>query len=76
MTPLHLVGEWLREALAMVPLTAVRALFVAVPLVVLVWVLALPRAATTDPATSSWAGNLKMWAALALVIQVLIYALV
>ena len=76
MTPLHWIGDWLREMLIMIPLPMVRILFVALPAVVLVWVIRQPRAATAEPSGSSWAQNLKLWAALALLIQILIYAFV
>ena len=74
MTPLHAFGNFLRELLQTVPLGWVRLLFVGSLGLVLLWVLRLPRAETT-PATSStrWDENLKLGAAIALVIQMLIY---
>jgi len=77
MTPLHFIGDWLRDTLAMIPMGLVRVFFVALPVLLLVWVLRLPRAATTPPDVESRpTENLKLWAGLALVIQALIYALV
>lgn len=76
MTPLHLVGEFLRSALLSIPLPLVRLLFVATLLAVLVWVLRLPRAVTTPPeGATRWDENLKTGATVALAIQILIYAL-
>ena len=74
MTPLHHIGEFFRNLLLHVPLGVARALFVAVPLTLLLWVLWLPRRQTTPGTPNSKpAENLKIWAALALGIQVLIY---
>jgi len=77
MSPLHYVGTWLRDMLALIPLNVVRVLFVALPVLLGVWVLRLPRAATTpDNLKSRPLENLKIWACVALLIQVLIYALI
>lgn len=77
MTPLHQVGDFLRELFARIPLPVVRGLFLAVPTVLLIWVLLLPRRMTTPDETSvpsaHWSNNLKLWAGLALVIQMVIY---
>ena len=71
MTPLHQVGEALRSALLLVPLPLVRVLFVATLAAVLLWVLCLPREATTPSAGARrWDENLKITAAIALLIYV------
>jgi hypothetical protein len=76
MTPLHQIGNALRELMLAVPLPAVRILFVLVPLLLLAWVLFLPGEHTRPPGRKGKAGeNLKIWAALALLIQIAIYAL-
>lgn len=76
-TPLHALGDFLRDLLSQVPLPAVRLLFVLIPLALLVWVLSLPRSETTRTgAETRWDENLKLWAGLALAIQVAIYAFV
>jgi hypothetical protein len=76
-TPLHQVGEWVRGVFLQVPLGVARGLFVAVPLALLVWVLLLPRAATRPPGRPArWDENLKVWACVALLVQVAIYCLV
>ncbi len=76
MTPLHAIGEVVRELLLQIPLSTVRVLFLAVPILLLVWVLRLPREATTPPdGTGRWDQNLKVWASVSLVIQIVIYSL-
>jgi hypothetical protein len=76
MTPLHSIGDTLRNLLLLIDLAYVRALFVAIPLFLLVWVLTLPRS-VARPANGSGrlAEDLRLWAALALIIQTLIYTL-
>ncbi len=77
MTPLHEIGNFIRDGLAQIPLPAVRGLFVLLPAVLLIWVLRLPRSETTPEGRESrWDENLKLWAAAALVIQILIYSFV
>ena len=74
MTPLHTFGDFIRDSFLQIPLWGVRILFVAVPVIVLVWVLTLPREETTpeeDPGRRS--SNLKNGAAVALGIQIVIY---
>ncbi|MDP6468438.1 MAG: hypothetical protein QF918_11900 [Pirellulaceae bacterium] len=76
MTPLHQFGELLRQSLQTIPLSLVRILFVASLVGLLFWVLRLPQTATTPPAGAKrWDENLKTGAAIALVIQILIYSL-
>ena len=76
MTPLHCIGDWLRDVLLLIPMGVVRVLFVAVPGLLIIWVLSLPRASTTPPGTKGRPlDNLKLWAVLALLIQVVIYAI-
>ena len=76
MTPLHYLGEFLRDLLGAIPLAFVRLLFLAVPVVVLIWVLRLPRRETSPAESRNPLANLKVGAALALVIQIMIYALI
>lgn len=73
MTPLHQFGEFLRDLLLRVPLGAVRVLFVATLALLLVWVLRLPAQDVSGVATSGKRHNLRPWAALALVVQLVIY---
>ncbi len=83
MTPLHWIGDLIRQAVIAVPMGAVRALFVALLLGLLVWVLRLPKERTRPPLEDgsgydekSLSGNLKLWAALALGLMALIYLIV
>jgi hypothetical protein len=74
MNLLHELGDAMRWACGQIPLGVVRAVFVAVPLVLMVWVLRLPNAETTPPGRAGrWDENLKLWAWLALAMQVVIY---
>lgn len=74
MTPLHHFGEFVRNLLLQVPLSAVRVLFVGTLVALLVWVLTLPASETTPPGGATrWDENLKYGAALALILQIVIY---
>jgi hypothetical protein len=78
---LHQFGELLRNLLSAVPLPAVRVLFVALPAAILVWVVTQPRLAEPEDesrgsARKGWSTDLRFWAAAALIVQILIYALV
>ncbi len=76
MTFLHQFGDFVREQFLQIPLSAARLLFIALPVVLLIWVLSLPREATTpEDGKGSWDENLKLGASLALVLQILIYSL-
>lgn len=76
MSPLHGLGTLLRDVLATVPLGAVRAIFVGIPLLLMVWVLRLPASQTMPPdGRTGWDSDLRNWAWLALGIQVVIYCL-
>ena len=74
-TFLHDFGDALREALAAVPTPAARALFIALLCLLLLWVLRLPRDRVRPPrdTPAGWSSNLKLWAVVALTIQILIY---
>ena len=75
MTPLHWIGNFFREQLLMIPLPVVRGIFLTLLIVLLVWVLALPPAITTPLGKPRrLATNLKTWAALSLIVQILIYS--
>ena len=73
MTPLHLIGDALRALLGSIPLSWVRILFVCLPAGILLWVLQLSRNRTSSDSQAGWSSNLKLWAAVALVIQIVIY---
>ena len=74
MTPLHWIGEQVRALLQAIPLWCVRCLFVGLLVGLLIWVLRLPRSATTDPNGSESSVDLRWGAAAALVIQIVIYS--
>jgi hypothetical protein len=76
MTLLHQFGELLRTTMQAVPLVAVRCLFVGTLLALLIWVWRLPNEVTSPPGGAKrWDENLKLGAALALLIQIVVYSL-
>lgn len=76
MTPLHTIGDFVRELMLQIPLSAARVLFIALLTSLLIWVLTLPREATTPPdGTGHWSENLKIGAGIALLVQIAIYCL-
>lgn len=75
MTPLHVIGNTIRELLAAIPLPVVRGLFLTMLIGLLIWVLRLPRSETTAASDTDRSGmNLKWGAALAILLQIVIYA--
>jgi hypothetical protein len=75
MTLFHYLGEWVRQVLTSIPTPLVRVLFVAFFLILIVWVWRLPRERWA-PAPGGEKGistHLKLWALLALGIQLAIY---
>lgn len=75
MTFLHAVGDWLRGMLLTIPPGTVRALFLALPVLLLIWVLRLPRERVLPPGVPyRWDADQRLGAAVALGIQILIYA--
>lgn len=76
MSPLHQFGESIRSLLLSIPLPAVRALFVLTLVALLIWVLRLPESRTSPPGGARrWDENLKLTACLAILIQIIIYAI-
>ncbi|MBG85899.1 MAG: hypothetical protein CMO80_03240 [Verrucomicrobiales bacterium] len=74
MTPLHHIGELFRNLSLAIPMGAVRVIFLALLIGLLIWVLRLPKEATTPPeGTGKAPENLKLWASVALGLQILIY---
>jgi hypothetical protein len=73
MTPLHGIGDFLRDLLMQVPLGVVRGMFLAVFVLLLLWVIRLPREAVINPERTTQ--NLKPWAVLALIVQIIIYSI-
>lgn len=70
MTPLHAIGAFVRELFLLVPMGVVRALFLAVPVLLLVWVLRR-KSDPDEPAALS--RQLRIWASVALLVQIAIY---
>jgi hypothetical protein len=73
--PLHWIGDQLRALFLQVPLWVARGLFLAVIFALMVWIVQMPRAATTPNAHAPWHEDLRVWAWLALVFQLAAYAL-
>jgi hypothetical protein len=76
LTPLHHLGSLLRDTAAALPLSLVRALFVLTCVALLIWVVRLPKSAARVSQDSPWSEDLRLWASIALLIQIAIYALV
>jgi hypothetical protein len=74
-TLLHWIGESLRQQLDRVPLSTARWMFIALFLALMFWIVQLPSTATnpTDR-PSKWYDDLKVWAWLALILQIVIYS--
>jgi hypothetical protein len=72
---LHWIGDTLRSLFLMIPLTVARGLFLAVFFVLMVWIVQLPKSATTPHPNSAWHEDLRIWAWLALLFQLFAYAL-
>lgn len=76
MTFLHWIGDTLRELLEQVPLSTARWLMIGVFLLLMFWVVQLPSSeATPADRQAKWHEDLRIWAWLALMIQVVIYGL-
>lgn len=75
MTLFHWIGNALRYELGLVPLSVARWLMIGVFLALLLWIVQLP-ATETNPAEGKphWTRDLKIWAWLALLFQVVIYS--
>lgn len=75
MTFLHWIGESIREQLLRVPLWAARWMFIGLLLVLMGWIVQLPAAQVTPPGRrSEWYEDLRIWAWLALMFQVVVYS--
>ncbi|QDT33435.1 hypothetical protein [Thalassoglobus polymorphus] len=75
MSPLHYIGQIVREALQMIPMWGVRLLFVGTLVALLIWVLRLPESETTpEGGAKRWDENLKLGASLALILQIIVYS--
>ena len=70
MTPLHAIGEFFRSLALAVPMPLVRGLFVAVPVILILWVLLRRPDPDSDARQSR---TLKLWSAAALAVQAVLY---
>ena len=76
MTFFHSIGDVLRSQLERVPLSVAKWLMIALFLILLFWVIQVPsRKATPAGRQSLWYEDLRIWAWLTLMIQVVIYSL-
>jgi hypothetical protein len=75
MTPLHHFGDFVRNLVLAIPLWTARALFVFVLVVIFIWVLRLSSDRVNPPKAEdrNWTNNLKLWAAIAIGLQIVIY---
>ena len=74
-TFLHQIGDAIRTAMAAVPLSLVGWVFVAIPAVLLLWVLTCRIAPDGDNTAPRAARLIRIGAAVALALQVVIYGL-
>ena len=75
MTVFHHIGNFFRELLISIPMTVVRCLFAFFFIVLLIWVWQLPKERWMPKGVKKvdLGSNLRFWAILALVLQLLIY---
>jgi len=74
-TFLHWIGDTLRGQLDRVPLSAARWLFIAIFLILMFWIVQLPSSRTTpNDRQSRWYEDLRIWAWLCLIFQIVIYS--
>ncbi|MBS0201431.1 MAG: hypothetical protein JSS49_00925 [Planctomycetes bacterium] len=75
MTFLHWFGDTIREQLMRVPLWGARWLFIGLLLLMMGWVVQLPASAATPPGRRcEWYEDLRIWAWVALMFQVILYS--
>ena len=75
MTILHWIGDAIRDQLLRVPLWAARWLFLGLLLGMMGWVVQLPTSQVTPPGRRcQWYEDLRIWAWLALMFQVVVYS--
>ena len=75
MTFFHWFGDLLRLQFDQVPLSAARWLLIGVFLVLLFWVVQLPASKVTPgDRQSKWYQDLRIWAWVSLMIQIVIYS--
>jgi len=75
-TFLHWIGDTLRSQLQLVPIWGARWLFLGLLLVLMGWVVQIPGdQATPVGRRSQWYEDLRIWAWVALLMQLIVYSL-
>lgn len=77
MTPtfLHWIGDTLRLQLMRIPMWGVRWIFIGFFLILMGWIVQLPaRQATPGGLRCEWYEDLRIWAWVALMFQIIVYA--
>ena len=75
MTFPHWIGNSFRALLERVPLSTARWLFIAQFLILMFWIVQLPSAETSPTDRQSrWYEDLRIWAWLTLIFQIVIYS--
>jgi len=76
MTLFHWIGDTLRQQLELIPLSTARWLMIGLFLSLMFWIVQLPTDQTNPKDRPvRWSNDLKIWAWLALIFQILIYSL-
>lgn len=75
MTPLHHIGEFVRDLMIAIPMPVARGLFALFFVALIIWVVRLPRDrwAPEGDGDIPLGSNLRVWALVALVVQLVIY---
>ena len=75
MTFFHWIGDLLRLQLDQVPLAVARWLIIGVLLVLMFWIVQLPTSQAVPPDREShWYEDLRVWAWVAVMFQILVYS--
>lgn len=75
MTFFHVIGDSLRQLLEQVSLSTARWMFIGLFLVLLFWIVQLPASRTTpNDRQSKWHEDLRIWAWIAVMFQIVIYS--
>lgn len=75
MTPFHYIGDFVRSLMISIPMPVARGLFALFFIGLIIWVIRLPRErwAPSKEGKITLSANLKLWALVALGIQLAIY---
>ena len=72
---LHWIGDQLRQSFVAIPLWAAKGLFLGLLFGLMVWIVQIPKSAATPHASAAWHEDLRLWAWLALLIQMFVYGM-